>query len=403
MRVAATARRGTVDAPGLTALAGALALAAYLPLALRNDAQRPDYFLLADAFLRGRTWIEPSTLGALGDRIDVAGRTYLPFGPFPAVVLAPVVALLGPSAAAFEPVLNAALAAATVGLCWKLSARFDGGDLRDRLWIVTLYAFSTPVWWIAAKGGVWHTAQLFALALTFLALLESTGRRRALVVGLLAGAAFLSRAPTLLAVPFYIWAAERRRPFVPIALRRATVVAIGCVPALAFFCWYNATRFGSPLESGYALATLDTFLDQERRLGLFSLAHLGRNLDYLLLHLPVAAPAPWFLSPDGFGLSVAIASPGLFLAVQADLRDRIVRGATLTAVAVLLPSLLYYGGGWFQLGFRYLLDAMPFLVILIASGARRGIAYPWKLAIVFGMCVSLWGFASLGAGVQGFQ
>ena len=75
-------------------------------------AGRPDFFYLADAFLHGRTWLafQPGPY----DVIIVGTHFYVPFAPFPAVALMPLVALIGPDAAAGrEPVVNAFLAAST--------------------------------------------------------------------------------------------------------------------------------------------------------------------------------------------------------------------------------------------------------------------------------------------------
>lgn len=69
----------------------------------------------------------------------------------------------------------------------------------------------------------------------------------------------------------------------------------------------------------------------------------------------------------------------------------------IAAGAVLVPSLLYYGGGWFQLGFRYFLDSVPFVMVLVASGASRGFGYPWKMLVGVGVLVSLWGNLSSSA------
>ena len=62
-----------------------------------------------------------------------------------------------------------------------------------------------------------------------------------------------------------------------------------------FFLWYGVARFGSPLESGYALASLPAFLELQRERGLFSLNHLATNLDYLFIHLP----SFFVTQPDG--------------------------------------------------------------------------------------------------------
>ena len=58
------------------------------------DAQRGDFFYLADAFLHGRTWLT-LPLGP-ADVIPVDGRFYVPFAPFPAIVFMPLVLLTGP-------------------------------------------------------------------------------------------------------------------------------------------------------------------------------------------------------------------------------------------------------------------------------------------------------------------
>jgi hypothetical protein len=76
-------------------------------------------------------------------------------------------------------------------------------------------------------------------------------------------------------------------------------LALGVLPAVVVFFAYNQIRFGSPFESGYALATLPAFLEEHRRQGLFSLAHLPMNIDYFLFHLPTVIPDFPYFRPDG--------------------------------------------------------------------------------------------------------
>ena len=364
---------------------------------LRGDPLRPDYYVLADAFLHGRVWIEPTALLPTSDRVDMDGRTFVHFGPLPAILLMPLVAVWGAAALATrEGIVNAALGGLSVALCWRLVDGHDSGRLADRVWIVALFALSTPLWWVVTLGGVWHTAQLVATCATLLALVEATGRRRPWLLGLLAGAAFLARFPTVMALPFYAWLAMQQRSVPHLGwpttteVRRGSLAIAGFVPAGLFTGWYNLVRFGSPLETGYRLVTACCpFFERELAKGFFSLRHLGKNLDYLLWHIPKMGDGP--LRPDGLGLSVFITSPALLLAAKADWRNPMLRWAGLTAVAVLVPSLVYYGGGWYQLGFRYFLDSIPFLMLPIASGARNGLGIGWKALIVFGAVVSAWG------------
>lgn len=369
------------------------------------DAGRPDFFYLADAFLHGRVWL-PEAFG-VADVVIVGDRVYVPFAPFPAIALVPLVAALGPAAAAaWQPLVNASLAALDVGLVWLLASRLGVRATGDRAWLALLFGFSTQIWWVTTRGGVWHTAHLIAALLTLASLVEVAGRRRPFLLGLLAGAAFLTRAPLALAVPYLAWVlidtgAEDARTGSAIGRvvavrawpwRRLGAYGVGLLPAFVFFAWYNDVRFGAPLDSGYGRAALNPWLEELRAIGLFSLAHLPMNLDYLLFKLPSPFPTfPWF-KPDGLGMSILITSPGLLLAARADWRRREAIALGLTAIVVLIPSLLYYGGGWYQFGYRYALDSIPFVVALCGlAAARRGVGPLWRLLILAGVVVGLGG------------
>ncbi len=361
------------------------------------DAGRPDLFYLADAFLHGRV-----TIPALGpyDVIPAAGgMVYVPFGPFPAVVMVPLVWLIGPAQAdRWQPIVNAAIAAADVGLAFWLAGRAGVTGLGTRLWIATLLGFSTAIWWVTTRGGVWHTGHLIATFLTLCALIETFGRRRPLLLGLLAGAGFLTRAPLAFALPFYALILGRRPGYAAWwqpqswPVRSWILLGLGVLPSIVFFFWYDWVRFGSPFESGYGLATLPDWLLALRAQGLFSVSHIGMNIDYLFLHRPNPIPDFPFFRPDGFGLSIILTSPALGLAIRAPWRSGLARALAVTAVLVLIPSLLYYGGGWLQYGYRYALDSIPFVLALCAlAAARRGLGWGWRLAITFGFIVNLAG------------
>jgi hypothetical protein len=395
----------------------ALAFAAFLLSSRDFNAGRGDFFYLADALLHGRTWL----LHPLGpwDDVIIGDRVYVPFAPFPAVLLMPLVAVVGPETAdKWQPIVNSLLAALCVGLVYWLAARIGVRSLWQRVVLALLFGFSTQIWWVTTRGGVWHTGHLVASVLTLLALLELFGKRRMVLVGLAGGAAFLTRAPVLFALPFYgLWALIGSSPAGAFTARfdrldaiRATgrealarlgalpwrdwfLLSLGVVPSLLFSFLYNAMRFGSPLESGYGLASLPGFLETQREIGLFSLAHLPMNLDYLLWHLPKLIPDFPFFRPDGLGMSIFLTSPGLLLALFAPWRDRRTWLLAAAFLFTLLPSLLYYGGGWLQYGYRYALDAIPFAIALcamaLASRRRLGLwlSVGWLVLVGFGLLI----------------
>jgi hypothetical protein len=372
------------------------------------DAFRGDFFYLADAFLHGRTWLDFQP-GPNDVIVGPDGHFFVPFAPFPAIVLMPLVAITGPvTADEIESGINSLLAASTVGMGWWLLGRMGVLRVWDRIWLVALFGFSTQILWVTTRGGVWHTGQLIATLLTFGCLIELWGKRRAWLIGLLAGAAFLTRAPLAFAVPFYALMLLPLAAPASIADTRAYVrgalagipwrswawLAAGVLPSLTFFFLYNQLRFDNPLESGYALATLPPWLEAIREQGLFSLTHVPMNLDYLFLHLPIVDESVGFpfLRPDGLGMSVFLTTPGLLFAVRADWRRPLPWLLLGTAVLVLIPTLLYYGGGWLQYGYRYFLDSIPFIWAIcgIAAAYRGRVSWPWRAVIAIGLVVMAW-------------
>ena len=208
-------------------------------------------------------------------------------------------------------------------------------------------------------------------------------------MGLLVGAAFLTRAPLVFAGPVLaLWVVPSWDDVLGAGRSLGDRVRalpwadwlwliVGVAPALVFFFWYNLDRFGSATESGYALATLPEWLELQRQKGLFAVAHVGMNLNYLFLKLPAFTNTFPYLKPDGLGMSVLFTSPGLLLALLAPWRDRRSWLLLLAAVLVLIPTLLYYGGGWLQFGYRYFLDSIPFVWALGAMGVAKRGQVPW--------------------------
>jgi hypothetical protein len=304
-----------------------------------------------------------------------------------------------------------AFAGPALALWYWLLAKRDGEGTGVGAWIARipwrqwlLLGFGTQMWWVTTRGGVWHTGHLIAIILAMLMLAELFGKQRAFLVGLLVGASFLTRAPVAFAGPalaLWYWLLAARegeaggvRAWISrIPWRQWLLLILGFLPGLAVFFAYNAARFGSPLESGSALATLPDWLEALRQQGLFSPVHIPMNLNYLFLHLPIPASSPPYLRPDGLGMSVFLTSPGLLLFLLAPWRDRRTWALAAAAVLVLIPTLLYYGGGWFQFGYRYFLDSIPFVWALAAMGiaVRGGIRWWGWLLILWGVLMGAYG------------
>ena len=248
------------------------------------------------------------------------------------------------------------------------SATARGGRVTP--WLATLTAVGTLLLPLSDQGNFYYTAHVEATALVLVALLEWQGRRRGWLIALAISLAALARPTLLLAtIPFGLYlvvTAERRTAEF---LRFATPVIL----ALAATGLWNIARFGSPLETGYGAAELhQAALVKARAAGVFSIRHLGQNLATLLARGFDTVPAfPWVRASSS-GHSILLTTPAVLVAVNAEYRERTAQVLLAAAGLVLVPVLLYYGGGGYRTyGYRYAMDAMPFILALVGLGARR--------------------------------
>jgi hypothetical protein len=233
-------------------------------------------------------------------------------------------------------------------------------------WMTAAFAFGTAHWYSSAAGTVWHTSQVCGLTFLLLAAREAVGRGRPALCGLWLGLAFAARPPLAFGLPFFLPLLMGR----PWRDRVRAAVMLGLPLALcgSLILGYNLVRFGSWTDFGYTYMKTGPVLEPFLRQGLFSLRHLPRNLYYALLHLPRPMSRLPFLAFDPMGNSVLFCSPFLIGAVLRRPLGPWWWCAWTASAAVLGTNLLYFSSGYAQFGYRYSMDAMPFLVLLAAAG-----------------------------------
>jgi hypothetical protein len=346
---------------------------------------------LADAFLHGRLsipvdreWMELVPVG------DGSGAQYSPFPPVPALSLMPLVALLGVFPGVGElssNVMSALIGALNVALAWYLLAGI-GVALCPRLVIVIGLAFTTH-WWVAGMAGTHHYAQVVAACFLLIALNLAVRGRWPAVVGLALGLAAASRLPTGLALPLLLALfADRWRP-----TRGHLQLLLGLAVPAVLFAAYNVARFGSPLDAGYAHIPSGEFglvTDEPWfRHGLISPLYMPRHLYAIFLQGPVLVGEFPYLKPDLTGLSLTLSAPFLFWAVKT--RGPLVAITWLSVLLVMLPDLMHGSWGFAQFGYRFILDAVPLLLLMLGWAFRERASWSLVAAVVVGVAVHAWG------------
>jgi hypothetical protein len=132
----------------------------------------------------------------------------------------------------------------------------------------------------------------------------------------------------------------------------------------------NQARFGDPFEFGHTYLQIRW----RRRIetwGLFNYHYVAKNLAVVLTSLPWLSAAPPHLKISRHGLALWLTTPNLlYLLWPARMTPR--SWALVAAVVpVALLDLAYQNSGWVQFGYRFSLDYLPLLFVLLALGGRR--------------------------------
>jgi hypothetical protein len=353
---------------------------------------------LANSFLHGR--LDLVSPLALLDLTPHAGRWYVPFPPVPALLLLPLVAVLGPMAPLEVPVsvtlggLNVALVYLLLGAMRRRG--WIGLDDRSRLWLVGLFGFGTVHWYAACEGTVWYLSQMVTVTFLALAALAAVRRAHPAWTGVALALAVGTRPNVALALPFFLAELALRDREDGVTSRRwvrrgvMLVLPIG-VAGLALFA-YNAARFGDPLDFGYVTQNVDPRLKSDlRTYGQFNFHFLPRNAKLALASLPTFHTKFPFFTPRAEGMSLFLVTPAFLYLLRRLPRTLWGRGAWASLLLLNVPLLLYYNTGWDQLGYRFSLDYSIFALCLFGVNAGTGIPKMLKVLVLASIIINLRG------------
>ena len=356
----------------------------------------------ADRFypLRGR----PETIPA-GDIASRSAIRYVSFPPFPAVVMVPFVAIFK---LAFNDVLFTALWAALNPVLLFLLLRalaakqLSRRSINDDLWLTVLFGAGSVYYFCSVVGEVWFTAHVAAVTLVIGFVWASLDAARPALAGLFVGLGLATRPPGLgLMSVFFLFEALRvtgaatsngagrfprvrpNRALLRVLVRFAAPLSL-VVAVLAFLNW---TRFQDPFEFGHRYLNVQ-WQERMQRYGLLNYHFLSRNLAAALVLLPRILTHWPYVKISQHGMSLLVTSPTLVYTVAPAERSRLTRPLWITIALTALPGLLYQNSGYIQLGYRFSLDYMVFLVMLLAVGNRR-LTHLFKGLVVVSIAINL--------------
>jgi len=372
---------------------GVIAAAIYVGAGIGLATDYDYYGRLAEAFLHGRWWLieAPPWLNELLPCGD--GRYCVAYPPLPAILSLPLVPFF-PTAVA-QVIASRIAGGASAGVLYY-GLRAYGAPRTYALAGAVLSALGTTLFFSSLDGRAWYAAH--SASMLFLAFAFAVAARggSAVAVGALVGISALARLPVALATPALALLCARKAGTG--YWRSLGGVIAGGVPFALIYVGYNLLRWGTPLDDGYArLIQGDVFFNN----GLFSPLYLPLQLKAIFLEPPDLIPGtPFFLRPRFTGMSLFLTTPAflwVFLALREVRRDVAVAATAAAALLALLPDLFHGTWGFQQFGYRFSIDAQPFLVALALTGDGlfRGI---WRrrptiiliLAIVLSLAVNIY-------------
>jgi hypothetical protein len=327
---------------------------------------------------------------------------YVSFPPFPAVVMAPFVAIAG---LRFNDVLFTVLWAALNPVLLFLLLRdlakrgHSQRTPRDDLWLTLLFGVGSVYFYSAVVGQVWYTAHVIGVTCAIGYAWACLDASRPMLAGLCLGLGFATRTPMAFMFPLFVWeavrvsggwkaiAAARRLPvgLFPKLLRFAGPAA--AVVAALFI--HNYARFSRFSEFGHSYLNI-AWAERIQRWGLFNYHFLSRNLAAALVLAPrILAQYPW-VKVSQHGMSLLLTSPNLGYLAVPEKKSPLSTGLWLTVLATAIPSLLYQNSGYVQFGYRFSLDYMVFLVMLLAAGGRP-LSRLFKALLIVSIGINLFG------------
>ncbi len=388
-----------------------MTLALYALLSMGPATPFNAHVHLAHAWLSGL--VTPLTLPAYLEHAPGPTGAIIPYGPGPAILLLPFVAIWG--LATDQSAFCMALGALNVALMWSLAGRLGAtGSLRTALTV--LFGLGSPhLFYAVQSGNTWplmHIVTIFGLLVALRSVFSPATLVSGLGVGLGLGLAYLTRQPAALAIPFIAAMSLFRGAMRPTLERHsresgnplgsrfrgsdgvgwphAGGLAAGLGTCVAFTLAYNWARMGNPLDTGYERVIMAITAPHMIPHGVFSLEYLPRNLHAYFLSAPERIAGFPFFQPSQFEMSMLLVFPALFLMPLADWRHRrnwLALGAIASMMAVYL---VYYWTGATQFGMRYAMDWLPLAMVLIASAGNKKSPLVWLVAVL-GIAVEAWG------------
>lgn len=294
---------------------------------------------------------------------------YLPFPPIPSITIIPFI-LAVPDIT--QQTVSIIIGSINIGLLYLLLTKHTR---KITAVVISLFsAFGTVYFWVGIVGTSWYFAHIVAFFYLILSMLFSSrnGKLSAFLTGLLFAMSALSRMTLVFGGLYFVlnyWANKKQ----------LILFLLGASLFIPVILIYNYGRFGNIFETGYAKIYKNY---TERGYG-YSIQRVWqpdsqhfryldfRSIPYHLYTLFIMPPEIADLNimkskPSPYGMGILFISPLLLLIFSKSSKLGVENQAWFGAIPVAFVTFLHYAQGWVQFGYRFLVDILPFLLIILS-------------------------------------
>lgn len=351
------------------------------------------FVYLANSFTHLRLDILPC--GYIDDPVIFNDKVYVAFPPFPALLMIPFSLIFGTKFHDF--IFHIFLGALNVALFYKLSEKYlesiqVSASKFYKILIPIIFGFGTVHLSILHFEGVWYIAHTVSVTFLLLAIIESLNKKNFLS-GLFWAFSIMTRLHLVLAFPFFIFNALEKDSsiFSKRNIKRIVLLLTPVLIILFLMGIYNYLRFGDFKEMGYTKMRLNEPYSEYIKHGQFNIKFLPKNLYYMFIAPPKFQKEFPFFKPDPWGMGIIFCSPIFIILYRSFSKKTIPLFSWASIFSLSIPILLYYTTGGAQYGYRFIMDFLPFLIILMIEATKGRFRKYEFLLILISVIVNLRG------------
>jgi hypothetical protein len=368
-----------------------------------STGSRGQFILLASSFLHGKIYLI-TTPRSLYDLTFYNGHWYVPFPPFPAILLMPFVALWGIKTFNLSTFSMMVAATASVTMYLILDQLIQLGWIKisraGAIWLTALFQFGTVFLWLSITMGPSFLAQVVTVLFYGLAFLTVLKKYPPWISGICLAAAILSRPnvlvlwPALLAIVIQLNLKEERVNWKRV-IKWSLLSAVPVILGAGFLLYYNYLRFGNFLDFGYKTINGSAVIVYNvQKYGIFNTHYVPFNLRYMFLALPELKLSCKYYIPRGWGMSIVFTTPAVIYLLRKFKVNWWIGGCWCSIIVSIILLALYSNNGANQYGYRYVMDFLIPIIMIIAFNAGERVSGVLKTIIIASILINYYGIIS---------